>query len=389
MLYDFHCTQNAKKPASVHATYLIAGTRRVAVPSPSPPTNGTHTSTNDDDDTIMRSSPPLPSSSIPHPDSSQPSEQEPQLIRSIMLVKEEHLPQAKASFDQISSIHIYSLEAHPLNDLQVLTECNRKVAADYASEDPLEAWKQYGTIQNSGTKRRTRRNGPPPPQPAPAAVASAVKKEDGKAKQTPPTTSKAEPKATTNDTHAAPASKPAQTKRQNSDIFKSFAKSKTKPKGSESQTTTSASPAAEPKDEAMGGFSDDNGDDDDDEDPPAEPATDGTTGKSKKERAAELQAMMDADEDDPDEEMQDADTPAAEAQPEEPEEEEEEEPSAPLDAPLKKPAADTKESETVTVENGRRRGRRRVMKKRTVKDEEGYLGSFATYRSPYTHTYFY
>lgn len=29
---------------------------------------------------------------------------------------------------------------------------------------------------------------------------------------------------------------------------------------------------------------------------------------------------------------------------------------------------------TVTVQNGRRRGRRRVMKKKTVKDEEGYLG---------------
>ena len=31
----------------------------------------------------------------------------------------------------------------------------------------------------------------------------------------------------------------------------------------------------------------------------------------------------------------------------------------------------------VTVENGRRRGKRRVMKKRTVKDEEGYLGKYA------------
>jgi DNA polymerase delta subunit 3 len=29
---------------------------------------------------------------------------------------------------------------------------------------------------------------------------------------------------------------------------------------------------------------------------------------------------------------------------------------------------------TVTVQNGRRRGKRRVMKKKTVKDEEGYLG---------------
>jgi DNA polymerase delta subunit 3 len=31
---------------------------------------------------------------------------------------------------------------------------------------------------------------------------------------------------------------------------------------------------------------------------------------------------------------------------------------------------------TVTVENGRRRGKRRVMKKKTVKDEEGYLGKY-------------
>lgn len=29
---------------------------------------------------------------------------------------------------------------------------------------------------------------------------------------------------------------------------------------------------------------------------------------------------------------------------------------------------------TVTVQNGRRRGRRRIMKKKKVKDEDGYLG---------------
>jgi DNA polymerase delta subunit 3 len=31
---------------------------------------------------------------------------------------------------------------------------------------------------------------------------------------------------------------------------------------------------------------------------------------------------------------------------------------------------------TVSVENGRRRGRRRVMKKKKVKDEDGYLGKY-------------
>jgi DNA polymerase delta subunit 3 len=34
----------------------------------------------------------------------------------------------------------------------------------------------------------------------------------------------------------------------------------------------------------------------------------------------------------------------------------------------------TQDEPTVTVENGRRRGRRRVMKKKKVKDEDGYLG---------------
>lgn len=42
-----------------------------------------------------------------------------------------------------------------------------------------------------------------------------------------------------------------------------------------------------------------------------------------------------------------------------------------------KPEAQTKPEpeETVTVSDGRRRGRRRVMKKKTVQDEEGYLGT--------------
>ena len=40
--------------------------------------------------------------------------------------------------------------------------------------------------------------------------------------------------------------------------------------------------------------------------------------------------------------------------------------------------------ETMTVENGRRRGRRRVMKKKTVKDDEGYLGESLSVLDPYT-----
>lgn len=46
------------------------------------------------------------------------------------------------------------------------------------------------------------------------------------------------------------------------------------------------------------------------------------------------------------------------------------------DAPIDKlPPSKPVESEaTVTVQGGRRRGRRRVLKKKKVKDEDGYLG---------------
>ena len=48
------------------------------------------------------------------------------------------------------------------------------------------------------------------------------------------------------------------------------------------------------------------------------------------------------------------------------------------DEPDAKPETQTKQEpeETVTVTDGRRRGRRRVMKKKTVQDGEGYLGMF-------------
>lgn len=59
--------------------------------------------------------------------------------------------------------------------------------------------------------------------------------------------------------------------------------------------------------------------------------------------------------------------------PDEPEPEAEEpEPAAPIDQPVQ-PKPEEKQ-EMVTVEGGRRRGRRRVMKRKTVQDDEGYLG---------------
>lgn len=101
--------------------------------------------------------------------------------------------------------------------------------------------------------------------------------------------------------------------------------------------------------------------------------------ESKKEREEKLKQMMEDDDDDADgtinscvvrpamahgvldEEMPDAD--------EEPERE-----PTPVEQPPPSKPAELKEE--VTVQGGRRRGKRQVMKKRTIKDEEGYLGEY-------------
>jgi len=61
MLYDFHRSQNARKPGSVHATYLLYGTAS-ANPIPA------EESQKDGEDTNMQSS-PFMSSSMPQEES--------------------------------------------------------------------------------------------------------------------------------------------------------------------------------------------------------------------------------------------------------------------------------------------------------------------------------
>ena len=79
MLYEFHRTQNAKRPNSVHATYLVIGRKRRQTTH-----NGVHIKM--DEDTPMESS-PMPSS-LPVPESEQEVEQTP--TTSVTLVKEEN-----------------------------------------------------------------------------------------------------------------------------------------------------------------------------------------------------------------------------------------------------------------------------------------------------------
>ncbi|KAF2829352.1 hypothetical protein CC86DRAFT_444450 [Ophiobolus disseminans] len=369
MLFDFHKQQNAKKSNTVHATYLITGKKR-SEDDESKHTNGVNG--RDGDDTNMRSSPFMSSMPEPEEDSDE-SDEEPVKQTTILLVREEQLQETRAEFDEESSIHIYSLEPGPIENLSILATCNYEVATGYADEDPMERWKTYGSIHNPHIKRRTRKFGPPPaastskaaakPATKPAAKPSAATQSKAKETAAPARRGSAsEDNASGRSTPRSSAgtstlkradSKSGAKKSQTAgDLFKSFAKSKPKAKDADRSQESTPAPV---EDEPMQGMSEDEGDVEDEPDVKVDEEKKEAARQARDARQEKLRKMMEDD----DEDMPDAPT-DGESQPE---------PTPAASADISEPA----ETETVTVENGRRRGRRRVMKKKKVKDEDGYL----------------
>ncbi|KAH5407493.1 hypothetical protein HBI47_171510 [Parastagonospora nodorum] len=378
MLFDFHQKQNAKKAKSVHATYLITGKQRAHEAS-----NGT--SAQDSADVDMRSSPFK--SSMPEAaedegdddndddedDEEDDDDDEPVQETTILLVREEELQHTRAEFDEVTSIHVYSLEPGPIEDSGVLAACNHEIVTQDSDEDPMNWWRIYGSIQNPYVKRRTVKSVPPPLAPATTkAAAKPVAKPSfgtataaqGKAKDTDSTTSKgtaAEDNAASRSTPQSIASNPT-LKRSDSksgnkksqsagDLFKSFAKAK--PKTKDAEKSKESTPAA---DEPMQGMSEDEGDAGDMPEVVVDGAKNEAARKAREDRQEKLRKMMeDDDEDMPDAPIETESQPAAT-------------PASNAETP-----ESTQGEATVIVENGRRRGKRRVMKKKKVKDEDGYL----------------
>ncbi|KAI4961350.1 hypothetical protein J4E86_000378 [Alternaria arbusti] len=371
MLFEFQRNQNARKPKSVHATYLVTGTPKRTVKP-----NGAPRQKREDAD--MRSSPFM--SSMPEreepedsdyaSDSDDEDTPAPEGVKEtkIVLVGEEALEK----FEDGSTAHIYSVEPGPLKAVGVLSLCNHEVVTEYADEDPLERWRTYGSIQNEHIKRRTAKYAPPTATSKPAA--KTITKPAGKGsfafatkeKETSASTrrgsasedntsgrSTPQPSAGSTTLKRSDSKSGAKKDKATSDLFKSFAKAK--PKAKEAEKSQESTPAPV-EDEPMEGMSEDEGDPDDEPEIKIDEEKIEAARKVREERAERLRKMMEDD----DEEMPDAPA-TAESQPE-----------APSTA-----ATDTTEptegEATVTVENGRRRGRRRVMKKKKVKDEDGYL----------------
>lgn len=237
MLYEFHRSQNARKSGSVHAIYYLEGTKALA----SPQTNGVHEK--DGDDSVMQSSPFMSSMQGPE----QVDEAEDIVRRSSVLAQESDVETAQEQFEVIDTIYVYALASGSLKDLSILGDCSRRIAAEFGAEDPLQAWKTYGVVQNTGVKRRTGKRPPtgPPQVPQVATPASKPTAATKPQPEKPKASASAAKNGVTEGTavrtaagaHAAPVSdlstsKPdAPTlKREKSDIFKSFAKTKPKSK---------------------------------------------------------------------------------------------------------------------------------------------------------------
>lgn len=92
ILYEFHAHENGKKPNSIHATYLLAGTKKVEE-QPSA-TNGHLNGTEVDDEPMPSSPPPFTSSMLQSSQQDGDGQQSPREVvpvKTITLVREESL----------------------------------------------------------------------------------------------------------------------------------------------------------------------------------------------------------------------------------------------------------------------------------------------------------
>ncbi|RVX66919.1 hypothetical protein B0A52_09043 [Exophiala mesophila] len=408
MLYDFYTFQTGKKPGSVYATYLLCGVKKRS--SAPVKTNGIANGHNgpvvdfhdDDDEPIPSSPPPFTSSMLePSQQSSQAAGDDQDMVqvplRVVTLVREESLDTVRAEYETVTSLHIYSLSPGRIQDLVALTDVGRGLFTDFfTKQDPLEHNNVYGVIQNPHVRRRTGKrpivpSGPPskfqpvkdePKKsnsifPTKTPAASSTKEEPAET-----TTSKPTSQDTTSSTKIA--TKPA-LKRDSSDLFKAFAKqSQSKPKSFLSRDEPQDSDAKmsdAPTTDA------DEGESEDDalflDTGTRKTGTKKRLSDAKRERddkAAKLRKMMDSDDEDqaamPDAKMT-SDT-KADVPPQDITAEDDGEAVAWSDSDTEKktqkPKVEDQPTAAPTVSGPRRRrGKRKVMKKRTTKDEEGYL----------------
>ena len=400
MLHEFYERENKKNAGSVYATYILSGIKKSAKAPEG--TNGTTNEHKDEDDQMPPSSPPPFTSSMLDPSQEERADEQDENFRvpvtTITLVREELFENMKAQYEKITSIHLYSLSPHRIQDLVTLTDIGRDIFANtFVKEDPLIHNKTYGVIQNPEVRRR---KGKRPIVEAAAPKFKPVREESkpAPANLTGPSAERAEVAKPTlkkensaSDNISKSLARSSNAKREKSDLFKSFAKTTSKPKLSREDTGTSASGTEDTKMTDA----DEEGESEDEalflDTKTKKPATSKKRGSdAKKERddkAAKLRRMMEDDDEEPavptvedasgvkagapilndsdnDEQMAGGNEEVAWSESDTERERQ--------NAPAKDNSAQQHE-ENIETEPKRRRGKRKVMKKKTMKDEDGYL----------------
>ncbi|EWC45382.1 hypothetical protein DRE_00781 [Drechslerella stenobrocha 248] len=363
-LTAFHESENRKRSGSCHATYVITGLPKPLIP--------VQPKTDDDDDTYMEGDP----AQVP----TQGGDEGAATTTSVLLVTEEELEETKALFQEIRSIHIYSIEPGPLKDLLVIADASTELYSRFQDTDPVEKSKLYGTTLNKSVKRR---EGAAPPPPLPASTKSSTYVVP--VKKAPVAQ---DPAAST----AAPPSTAKDTKKEAKDFFSSArAKKEDAPKSAQTPDAAlpkSKVPLKRGQSDLMSSFSN------------AQPKK----AKQPEKKKTPPPDFMDVDDDEPEEdEPVDEEAKTAEAAKQEEarkkrqrdqedlekmmddDEEDEPAPTKPINDPIASPASPDPVAESPSGDSpvpapsasesapGRRKAKRKVTKKVRSKDENGYI----------------
>ncbi|KAK6332378.1 hypothetical protein TWF696_003096 [Orbilia brochopaga] len=367
-LAAFHESENRKKSGSCHATYVVTGLPKPVVPAP-PKTDHDH-------DTYMESSP------VPEP--TQDSSEETVKTSSVILVAEEQLEEVKESLQEVTSIHIYSIEPGPLKDLLLVADASTELYSRFQDPEPVEKSKLYGTTLNKYIKKREGAAPPPPPPPStksstyvvPVKKPSTAKEPAAAAAATPAATqntkdsrkeakdffssARAKKEETAKTTQAADSSSSSKAKiplkRGQSDLMSSF--SNAQPKKTKQPEKEKSPPPPD--------FMDVDDDEPEEQEPVDEEARAAEAAKQEELRQKrmkdeeDLRKMMDDDDEEPMSSKPTDDSPPN---------------SAPSDAAAASPAEDSPAPtpSASAAAPGRRKAKRKVTKKIRSKDENGYI----------------
>ncbi|KAG7125796.1 DNA polymerase delta subunit 3 like protein [Verticillium longisporum] len=329
MLYEFHKSQNATTPGKVHATYLVYGTKSAGV--------------QEDGDHEMTSSPPemdAMGDDVP--------------THTLTLVHEDRLTDVLAAYEEVTSFQVYSLAPFPNKEYQLLSDVTRELL-QYSHEDPVA---MASTPQAQPAPK-------PAEKKAPAATAAAPSPAPEVKEETKPAAAR-DMFAKKAGAGAAALAKAAPSLKRggSSGIMSAFSKAAAKASKGGSKPSSNAST---PKPVDSPALSDDGEDDEDPLPAPKRAAAEGGR-KSRQDREAALRQMMEESEDEPEDE-EDKDEEEGEAAADEPMEDVHE---PALDRKTDMPARPSEEV-VASTGDGRRRGKRRIMKKTQTVDKEGYF----------------